>query len=82
MSEAPDVSILEPWRSADCTAGCGAERATRHHPDVRNMLGAGAAVVRVLGGIPIDYRSVDFVKEIRRFTGDGVDVVFDGIACA
>ena len=39
----------------------------------------GAAVVREQGGIPIDYRSADFVTEIRRLTGDGVDVVFDGI---
>jgi NADPH:quinone reductase-like Zn-dependent oxidoreductase len=39
----------------------------------------GAAVVRALGGIPIDYRSTDFVAEVRRLTGDGVDVVFDGI---
>lgn len=39
----------------------------------------GAAVVRELGGIPIDYRNADFVKEIRRLTGDGVDAVLDGI---
>ena len=39
----------------------------------------GAAVVRELGGIPIDYKNQDFVKEIRRLTGDGVDAVFDGI---
>jgi NADPH:quinone reductase len=39
----------------------------------------GAAVVRELSGIPIDYRNVDFVKEIHRLTGDGVDAVFDGI---
>lgn len=39
----------------------------------------GAAVVQELGGIPIDYKKVDFVKEIHRLTGDGVDVVFDGI---
>jgi NADPH:quinone reductase-like Zn-dependent oxidoreductase len=32
-----------------------------------------------LGGIPIDYRDRDFVKEIRRLTGEGVDVVFDPI---
>ncbi len=38
-----------------------------------------AAAVRQLGGIPIDYRNADFVKEIRRLTGDGVDAVFDGI---
>jgi NADPH2:quinone reductase len=38
-----------------------------------------AAVVRELGGIPIDYKNVDFVKEIHRLTGDGVDAVFDGI---
>jgi NADPH:quinone reductase len=39
----------------------------------------GATVVRELGGIPIDYKNADFVKEIRRLTPDGVDAVFDGI---
>jgi NADPH:quinone reductase-like Zn-dependent oxidoreductase len=39
----------------------------------------GEAVVRELGGIPINYRNADFVKEIYRLTGDGVDAVFDGI---
>jgi len=38
-----------------------------------------AAVVRDLGGVPIDYESTDFVEEVRRLTGDGMDVVFDGI---
>jgi NADPH:quinone reductase-like Zn-dependent oxidoreductase len=38
-----------------------------------------ASAVSNLGGIPIDYRNMDFVKEIRRLTGEGVDVVFDGI---
>jgi NADPH2:quinone reductase len=38
-----------------------------------------AATVAGLGGIPIDYQHQDFVKEIRRLTSDGVDVVFDGI---
>ncbi|HJQ98819.1 MAG TPA: zinc-binding dehydrogenase, partial [Candidatus Polarisedimenticolaceae bacterium] len=38
---------------------------------------SGAAVVRELGATPIDYKSQDFVKEIRRLTQDGVDVVFD-----
>jgi NADPH2:quinone reductase len=38
-----------------------------------------ATVVRELGGIPIDYKSTDFVREIYRLTGDGVDAVFDGI---
>jgi NADPH:quinone reductase-like Zn-dependent oxidoreductase len=38
-----------------------------------------AAVVREMGGIPIDYKNTDFVKEIHRLTGDGVDAVFDGI---
>jgi NADPH:quinone reductase-like Zn-dependent oxidoreductase len=42
----------------------------------------GAEVVRELGGIPIDYKSTDFVKEIHRLTGDGVDAVFDGIGGA
>ncbi|HET7203402.1 MAG TPA: medium chain dehydrogenase/reductase family protein [Steroidobacteraceae bacterium] len=39
----------------------------------------GAPAVTDLGGIPIDYREQDFVKEIRRLTGDGVDVVLDPI---
>jgi NADPH:quinone reductase len=39
----------------------------------------GAAVVRELGGIPIDYKNMDFVKEIHRLTGEGVAAVFDGI---
>jgi NADPH:quinone reductase-like Zn-dependent oxidoreductase len=39
----------------------------------------GASAVSDLGGIPIDYRQLDFVKEIHRLTGEGVDVVFDGI---
>jgi NADPH:quinone reductase len=39
----------------------------------------GAPTVSDLGAVPIDYRHQDFVKEIQRLTGDGVDVVFDGI---
>src|SRR5437867_6313885 len=42
----------------------------------------GAALVRELGGIPINYKNADFVKEIHRLTGDGVDAVFDGIGGA
>ncbi len=38
-----------------------------------------ASAVSDLGGIPIDYRNLDFVKEIHRLTSEGVDVVFDGI---
>jgi len=38
-----------------------------------------AEVVKELAAIPIDYRNSDFVQEIRRLTGDGVDAVFDGI---
>lgn len=38
-----------------------------------------AAAVSELGGIPIDYRNLDFVKEVHRLTVDGVDAVFDGI---
>jgi NADPH:quinone reductase-like Zn-dependent oxidoreductase len=38
-----------------------------------------ASAVSDLGGIPIDYKDQDFVKEICRLTSDGVDVVFDGI---
>ena len=37
----------------------------------------GVAAVTDLGGIPIDYRQQDFVQEILRLTGDGVDAVFD-----
>src|SRR5262245_8131204 len=36
-------------------------------------------IVSDLGATPIDYERVDFLSEIRRLTGDGVDVVFDGV---
>jgi NADPH:quinone reductase len=39
----------------------------------------GAPAVAALGGIPIDYRNHDFVTEIHRLAGDGVDVVFEPI---
>jgi NADPH:quinone reductase-like Zn-dependent oxidoreductase len=39
----------------------------------------GTSAVSDLGGIPIDYQHQDFVKEIYRLTGEGVDVVFDSI---
>ena len=38
-----------------------------------------AAVVSELGAIPIDYQKLDFVSEIQRLTGDGVDAVFESI---
>jgi NADPH:quinone reductase-like Zn-dependent oxidoreductase len=38
-----------------------------------------ASVVSDLGGTPIDYQHQDFVTEIHRLTGDGVDVVFESI---
>ena len=39
----------------------------------------GASTVSDLGGIPIDYQHLDFVKEIHERTNEGVDAVFDGI---
>ncbi|HEX9184378.1 MAG TPA: medium chain dehydrogenase/reductase family protein [Burkholderiales bacterium] len=39
----------------------------------------GAQAVAELGGVPIDYRNQDFVQEIHRLTGDGVDAVFESI---
>ena len=42
----------------------------------------GASAVSDLGGVPIDYRGKDFVQEIHRLTGDGVDAVFDPIGGA
>jgi len=39
----------------------------------------GTQAVSDLGGIPIDYQHLDFVKEIHRLASEGVDVVFDGI---
>ncbi len=39
----------------------------------------GASAVSDLGAVPIDYQHQDFVQEIHRLTGEGVDVVFDGI---
>jgi NADPH2:quinone reductase len=38
-----------------------------------------AEVVKELGATPIDYRNSDFVQDIHRLTGEGVDAVFDGI---
>jgi len=42
----------------------------------------GAPAVSELGGIPIDYEHQDFVREIGRLTGEGVDAVFDHIGGA
>ena len=42
----------------------------------------GASVVTELGGIPIDYQTQDYVKEILARTGDGVDAIFDPIGGA
>ena len=42
----------------------------------------GAPTVTEMGGVPIDYAHQDFVGEIRRRTGDGVDAVFDGMGGA
>lgn len=42
----------------------------------------GASAVSGLGGVPIDYQGKDFVEEIHRLTGDGVDAVFDPIGGA
>jgi NADPH2:quinone reductase len=39
----------------------------------------GASAVSDLGAIPIDYQHQDYVEEIHRLTGEGVDVVFDPI---
>jgi NADPH2:quinone reductase len=41
-----------------------------------------ASAVSDLGGIPIDYKHQDFVAEIHRLTGEGVDAVFDPIGGA
>jgi NADPH2:quinone reductase len=42
----------------------------------------GFSAVSGLGGIPMDYQRQDFVREIHRLTGEGVDVVFDPIGGA
>ena len=41
-----------------------------------------AADVTRLGAVPIDYKQANFVDEIHRLTGDGVDVVFDHLGGA
>ncbi|MGZ4453568.1 MAG: medium chain dehydrogenase/reductase family protein [Nocardioides sp.] len=43
---------------------------------------ADLASVEKLGAVPIDYRNEDFVARVRELTGDGVDVVLDGIGGA
>lgn len=40
------------------------------------------AAVERLGAVAIDYRNEDFVVRVRELTGDGVDVVLDGIGGA
>jgi NADPH:quinone reductase-like Zn-dependent oxidoreductase len=42
----------------------------------------GAQAVSELGGVPIDYRNQDYVKEIHRLASEGVDAVFDPIGGA
>ncbi len=42
----------------------------------------GASAVSELGAIPIGYQHQDFVAEIHRLTGEGVDVVFESIGGA
>jgi NADPH2:quinone reductase len=42
----------------------------------------GASTVSELSATPIDYQHQDYVTEIRRLTGDGVDAVFDPIGGA
>jgi NADPH2:quinone reductase len=39
----------------------------------------GASAVTDLGAVSIDYQHQDFVKEIQRLTGEGVDAVFESI---
>jgi NADPH2:quinone reductase len=41
--------------------------------------GTQAGVISTLGATPIDYTKGSFVERIRELTGDGVDVVLDGI---
>ena len=40
------------------------------------------AAVERLGAVAIDYRNEDFLARVRELTGDGVDVVLDGIGGA
>jgi NADPH:quinone reductase-like Zn-dependent oxidoreductase len=66
------------------SGGVGTALMQLGHLDGLEMYGTcssrGAATVSELGGVPIDYRDQDFVKEIHRLTGEGVDVVFDPLA--
>ena len=39
-----------------------------------------ASIVTDHGGVPIDYRSPDYVRELHRLAGGGVDAVFDPLA--
>jgi NADPH:quinone reductase len=41
--------------------------------------GTEAGVISALGATPIDYTKASFVRRIRELTGDGVDIVLDGI---
>src|SRR5436190_10142507 len=44
--------------------------------------GRDCAAVARLGAVAIDYRNEDFVARVRELTGDGVDVVLDGLGGA
>lgn len=63
--------------------GVGSALLQLGHLAVLEMYGTcserGAVAVAELGGVPIDYTQLDFVDEIHRLTGAGVDVVFESI---
>ncbi len=63
------TALLQLGRLADLEMYGTASLAT--HPTVSS-----------LGATPIDYEKADFVEEVHRLTGDGVDIVFDGIGDA
>jgi NADPH2:quinone reductase len=65
------------------SGGVGTALLQLGHLAVLEMYGTcssrGASAVSQLGAVPIDYQQLDFVEEIRRLTGAGVDVVFDSL---
>ena len=65
------------------SGGVGTALLQLGHLAVLEMYGTcssrGASVVSRLGAVPIDYQQLDFVEEIQRLTGAGVDVVFESL---
>ena len=70
---------LGAWRGGRCGHGPAPTRAPGGPQALRNGFRDQAGVISALGATPIDYTKGSFVGRVRELTGNGVDVVLDGI---